>query len=103
MLTKKKSVIIGIFLTSADRETRQLYFEQFRKSQKFLENTLEEEWDWDIDNIDENGKMVSSISHELVNVSVMNKEDWPAIISFFKSRIIALDQFWSVAKHDYES
>ena len=103
MLTKKKSVRIGIFLTHSDKATRHLYFQQFQNAKKLLESTLEEKWDWAVHEVDDNGKSFSSISHGLEGVSVMNKEDWPTIISFFKNRIIGLDQFWSIAKYDFPS
>jgi hypothetical protein len=32
----------------------------------------------------------------------MKRDDWPAIISFLKPRIIALDAFWSQAKYGFE-
>jgi hypothetical protein len=35
-------------------------------------------------------------------VSILQKNDWPALISFFKTRIIALDEFWSSVKYDFE-
>ena len=37
------------------------------------------------------------------NVNILNKSDWPNIISFFKQRIIALDLFWSLAKVTFEA
>ncbi len=39
----------------------------------------------------------------LNGVSIFNKEDWPQLISFFKQRIIALDQFWSTARYGFEA
>ncbi|TVP42967.1 MAG: DUF4268 domain-containing protein, partial [Mongoliibacter sp.] len=38
----------------------------------------------------------------LADVNVMEKDDWPAIISFLKPRIIALDAFWSNIKPAFE-
>jgi hypothetical protein len=36
-------------------------------------------------------------------VSIFNKEDWPKLISFFKPRIVALDEFWNMVKYSFES
>jgi hypothetical protein len=52
---------------------------------------------------DEYGKIVSRISKNIDGVSIFNKDDWPAMISFFKPHIIALDEFWSDAKYAFDS
>ncbi len=39
---------------------------------------------------------------QVTDVSIFNKEDWPQLISFFKQRIIALDQFWSMAQYGFD-
>jgi hypothetical protein len=36
------------------------------------------------------------------DVSIFEKEDWPQMISFFKRRMIALDQFWSTARYGFD-
>ena len=38
------------------------------------------------------------IQKRLTGVNIFKNEDWPAIISFLKPRIIALDSFWSLVK-----
>ena len=82
---------------------QQLYFEQFSEYRKILENSLGEKWNWQLQGYDENGKQISSIYKELNDVSIYKKEDWPAMISFFKPRIIALDDFWSSVKYSFEA
>jgi hypothetical protein len=39
---------------------------------------------------------------QVTDVSIFNKEDWPQLISFFKQRMIALDQFWSMAQYGFD-
>ena len=39
---------------------------------------------------------------QVTDVSIFNKEDWPQLISFFKQRMIALDQFWSMARYGFD-
>lgn len=47
--------------------------------------------------------MGSYLESRLVKVSIFNKEDWPEIISFLKSRIIKFDQFWTENKLIFDS
>ncbi|MGN6568768.1 MAG: DUF4268 domain-containing protein [Flavipsychrobacter sp.] len=94
---------ISIVLTHSDKEMQQLYFEQFEQLKTLLENTLEEKWIWQKSFTNEYGKPESRIYNELKGMSIYNKEDWPALISFFKQRIVALDEFWSNARYAFES
>lgn len=102
MHADKKQAFIGIELTHNDKGIQQLYFEQFAELKKILENCLHEEWNWALHTRDENGKTISRIYTEMNGASIFKKEDWPALISFFKPRIIALDEFWSFARHSFE-
>lgn len=103
MKTEKKFAWIGIELTDPDVEIQELFYEQFLQHKAYLESTLEEEWEWNLHVPDEYSRVVSTIGNSLKNVSVFNEDDWPAIISFFKPRIIALDEFWSDAKYSFEA
>jgi hypothetical protein len=98
-----KVASIAIEMSHADEGIRQLYFEQFEQLKKVLHSTLEEEWIWLADHTDEYGKTTSRIYTELTGVNIMNKSDWPALIGFFKKRIIALDEFWSNARYGFEA
>ena len=68
-----------------------------------LHNTLEEEWDWELHTTDNNGKTISRIYTQLHAVSIFKQEDWPQLISFFKPRVIALDEFWNNVKPVFEA
>nr|ACN58995.1 hypothetical protein AKSOIL_0320 [uncultured bacterium BLR19] len=96
-----KSASIYISLEQPNDAIRELYFEQLLQSKKMLHAALGEEWDWKRDVLSE-GKTVSRISKTLPDVSVMNKDHWPDLISFFKPRIIALDAFWENAKYAFD-
>ena len=95
------SGIISISLEHPDATVQELYFEQFKALKIILHQTLGEEWEWQL-HVVIDGKIVSRISKELPDVSVMNKDDWPDLISFFKPRIIALDSFWENGKYSFE-
>jgi hypothetical protein len=98
-----RSSSIAIEITHPNTELQQLYFEQFVQLKTLLHSALNEEWNWQLHFVDNNGKVISRIYKELNNVSLFNQNDWPALISFFKPRIIALDEFWSSARYGFEA
>lgn len=89
---------VAIVITQSDSR----FYNQFVDNKAFLETILGESWQWQPNTVDEYGKNLSIISTRINNVNVLQSEDWPAIISFFKPRIIALDEFWSMAKYGFE-
>lgn len=103
MKAEREFASIGIEIGHADEELQELYFDQFLQFRKMLESILGEEWDWKLLDQNEFGQPVSRIEKILPNVNVMNTDDWPAIISFLKPRIIALDEFWENVKPGFES
>ena len=102
MNADSKKASIAIELTHKDAGLRQLYFEQFKELKKILESETNEEWIWTENATDLYGKESSKIYTEIGKVNLFNKHDWPALISFFKPRIIALDAFWSMVKYQFE-
>ena len=102
MDTGQKSAIIYISLEHKDDSIRALYFAQFVELKNMLHEALEESWEWQQD-ISVDGKVTSRIYKELPEVSVLNKDHWPELISFFKPRIIALDHFWENARYTFDS
>lgn len=101
MSAGRHSASICISLEQRDAVMRHLYFGQFQQFRSLLHSQLEEEWKWEED-VEVDGKIVSRICKELPGHSVMNKEHWPELITFFKPRIIALDAFWADAKYSFE-
>ena len=93
---------IAIELSHPDPLIQQHYFEKFRSVEKLLHETIRENWQWKLHGIDEDGKLVSRIGTQLKNVNVFNVSDWPAIISFLKPRILALDDFWNTIKDGFD-
>lgn len=102
MEADKRNAMIMIELTHQDDGIRRLMLAQFEELKDVLHSMLGEEWDWIIEQQDEYGKTTSRISCTIANVSVFNKDHWPQLISFFKPRIIALDEFWSTAKYSFD-
>ncbi|TFV94209.1 DUF4268 domain-containing protein [Algoriphagus kandeliae] len=93
---------VGIEVTHKDEELQQLFFEQLMQLRKILEQCTGEVWDWQLHQANEFGQLISKVEKRMDGVDVMNENDWPAIISFLKPRIIALDEFWDLVKPGFE-
>lgn len=95
--------LIQILLSHKSEDIRESHYNQFLQLKPILETTLgEQDWFWRHEEMDWFGKTTSSINKIIENVNVLRQSDWPEIISFFKPRIIALDEFWSMAKPSFE-
>src|SRR5580698_3380934 len=103
MYADKRTATIAIELTHPDLGIQELFFEQFLEFKRMLHSIADEQWEWALYDRDENGKTISRIYKQLDGVNIFNKNDWPALISFFKPRIIALDEFWSNAKYGFDA
>ena len=98
-----KHVSIAIVLSHKDDVLRTAHYEKLVELKAILEGELGGEvWQWQQHASDEWGKTVSSVRKELTGVNIHRKEDWPAMISFLKNRLIALDAFWSMARYGFE-
>lgn len=97
-----KKASIAIQLSHSDPEIRHLIFDQFEEFKLMFSIAVAEDWDWIRDFTDEYGKTISQISITLTGVSIFNQQHWPQLISFFKPRIIALDDFWDNVKPIFE-
>jgi len=102
MHADKREAFIAIEISHPDEGIRELMFEQFVELKQVLQSSINEDWGWQRNTTDDNGKRVSRIIKTLPNVSIFNQNDWPQLISFFKPRIIALDDFWSMAQYSFE-
>ena len=103
MEVDKRSASIAIEIAHPDAGIQELFFEQFKELKTMLHSSLQEDWDWQLPTTNDQGKTTSRIFKQINNVSIFNKNDWPALISFFKPRIIALDEFWSDGKYAFDS
>jgi hypothetical protein len=103
MEADNKKATIAIELTHADMDIQEIFYEQFDELKNILHSYLNEEWEWALHTRDENERTVSKIYREISPVSIYNQDHWPALISFFKPRIMALDEFWSNAKYAFDA
>lgn len=102
MQADNKTGMIMIEMSHPDEAIRELMFEQCKAVSKMLEAETGEAWEWELNTQDEYGKSVSRVSKALSKVNIFRQEDWPALISFFKPRILALDRFWSNAQYGFD-
>jgi hypothetical protein len=102
MQADNRRASIGIELTQPDAGVRELFFEQFQELKTMLHETLGEPWRWELHATDANGLPLSRIYAEMQPVNLFNRDDWPTLISFFKPRLVALDEFWSGAQYAFE-
>ena len=103
MLTAENGTAkISITLSHRDTELQQLYFDKLLQFKNIFHQVLAEQWHWTKLGTDAHGKVISEIYTSIQNVQVINKNDWPLMISFFKERLIALDKFWCEYKYAFE-
>lgn len=93
---------IAIEIAHPDSGIQELMFEQFRSYKNILQGYLNEEWEWELHTQDDYGKTISRISKTVTHVNIYKQEDWATLISFFKPRIMGLDQFWSDARYGFD-
>ncbi|EIM76389.1 hypothetical protein A3SI_10184 [Nitritalea halalkaliphila LW7] len=94
MQAERDHARVGIFLQHKDETLRLLFFEQLKALRHLLEQETGEVWDWVEEEQDPFGLSISHVSTRLSGVNVLEREDWGALIRFFKPRMIALDAFW---------
>ena len=93
---------ISIEINHPDVAQQKIIFEKLLQLKHILNNNLGEEWKWLLHTAGENGKLVSRVYQERKGINIMRREDWPALISFFKPRMMALDEFWNTVKYGFE-
>jgi hypothetical protein len=98
MQAEKGYASVAIELTHPSQEVREQQFEQFNS----FKNLLQENWVWEKQAQDQDNRVISRIHAGMDGVNVMNPSDWPAIISFLKQHMIALDHFWNEVKYGFE-
>ncbi len=87
---------IAVVVRHSDNPGQRTYFDRLRQLEGIFEDTVgERDWVW------EPGTAESVIRKTLPGVNLLKNEDWPAIISFLKPRIIGLDEFWSMVRYQF--
>ncbi len=102
MEAENKIAKISIQLSHTDIAEQQFYFEKFAQLKKIFEQAVGKDWQWLALIENEHGKTISQISTKQNGLNILNKTDWPALISFFKKNLVALDTFWCENKFAFE-
>jgi len=99
-----RRAVVAVVLDHPDAEVRGAYFERLRQMRSIFEDEVGEgDWIWEPGGADEHGRVVSRVAKELRGVNLFRTEDWPAIISFLKPRVIAFDSFWSMVRYQFSN
>ena len=87
---------------SGDAEIQDKFINLFLSLKTALEKYTTCEWKWQAQTVGADGKIISCIFCTKEGVNIFKKEDWPALISFFKENILAIDNFWAEHKEIFE-
>lgn len=101
MQAESSGASIAIVLTHSNEARRQAFFQQLLLVKNLLRDAVSEEWQWQPQVQDEHNRAVSQVGKHLPGVNIYRKEDWPAMISFFKPRMMGLDAFWTEVKDGF--
>ena len=93
---------IAIEISHDELVLQQATFERFLQLKKMFTSSVEGDWNWLPQVVSGNGKTIALISNSIENVNILNRNDWPALISFFKNNMLLLDRFWSENKFAFE-
>jgi hypothetical protein len=86
---------VAIELSNPEANIRHRHFDQLFQFKKQFQQLGGADWLWQKEGLSDDEKGISTISAIITNVHILNQSDWPQMISFFKERMIALDQFWN--------
>ena len=92
---------VFIEVNHPDLAEQKIIFEKLFQHKHILNNSTGEQWNWMLHTHDESGKLVSKVYQERKGINIMSRENWPALISFFKPRMMALDEFWTSVKYGF--
>lgn len=102
MQVYNNSVLIAIEIDHADILVQQQQFEQFSNFKKQFQFICGSQWQWEEVVVKAENRNCHRVKNTLENVSILNQSQWPEIISFFKTNLILLDEFWSNFKFAFE-
>jgi hypothetical protein len=98
--TKKAS--ISIELTHKDPGIQEIYYRHFISLKSILEE-FAGKWNWEPLKLNSNEQLVSKIYIDKTGLNILNRKDWPELITFFKANMITLDKFWNSVKYSFEA
>ncbi|MDB5202658.1 MAG: hypothetical protein JWQ27_2067 [Ferruginibacter sp.] len=93
---------ILIEVTGKTAEERESAYTLLRSFKPALEEIMPGGLTWAENFEDEFGGLSGRVTMELQPANIFSTADWPAMISFFKEGMIALDEFWADYKEIFE-
>ena len=103
MNANNASPYVAIEISLTDKIIQKQYFDCLIGLKKHFIKIVGKGWEISEHHITENRNEVSIAITELKNIKIFREADWPAIISFFKKHLIALDLFWNEWKPAFEN
>lgn len=97
----KKTAYMGLEIFSKDESLRKSYYHCLLSLKTAFTTIAGDDWIWDEASVI-NEQPLSRVFVQLENVNIFNEQNWPGIVSFFKPRLIALDNFWVQNKEIFE-
>ena len=98
----KESAIVAIEISLRNKMLQHQYFDLYVNFANQLKRENENEWTFEKFDFTGGINELTKIYVQLNKVNIYNENDWPAIISFLKKNIIALDSFWNEYKPAFE-
>lgn len=96
------SAYVAIQFSHPDEIMQKKYFDVFVGLKKHFEKIAGKSWSIKETHETADFKIIPCAIIELQGIKIFRESDWPAIISFFKQHIIALDMFWEDWKAGFE-
>lgn len=102
MQVNKSSITIAIELEHLDILLQQQQFEILLNFKKQFHTICGSNWNWKKEVIAADNKVTARVEATLESVSILNQSQWPDIISFLKTNLIVLDEFWCKFRFAFE-
>lgn len=100
LINNKEAIVIE--LSHPDLNVQLQQFEQLELFKKQFQQIVGTDWRWQKMNKNAVDKINCTIETLIENVNINMEFQWPEIISFFKPRLIALDNFWCSHKFAFQ-
>jgi hypothetical protein len=94
--------IVEIEIALKDEQLQHKYFHIFKMYEKEFDKMAANNWSFEKNFTDGYGKNFSYIFTQISPINIFRETDWPTIISFLKTNIMALDVFWADYKVAFE-
>lgn len=90
-----KLTAVSLEIIAADEIDREIHFESLLQRRQFLEHA--DTWQWGAA-LQLEDRQFAGLMKTLHGPTIMDRSQWPEIISFLKASLIELDAFWGIVK-----